>query len=246
MIETISEIVLRLAREQLAAESPAESLAPLVVQQASVANLTSADLQGLPVAETNGVEFDTARTSSPDPPCPPLLRGGAVGGVASEINDQAIVSSSEGASASSPAVPFELDEQFFPQSAEVSRSLYSSLIGEQLHDSGPAVAPPTAPLVSATGERAGLFSRFAGEQRDPPYPPLLRGGAATARDEQSIVERIDEHGRRMEEVMTGLEQSLAALFASQTESLNRLRDRLLEHDRHWLEQAANRRAAFAP
>src|SRR5262249_46819551 len=101
-------------------------------------------------------------------------------------------------------------------------------------------------LLPATEQSAGLLSGFAGERRDPPSPPLLRGGGTEARDASPIVERISEHGRRMEEVMSGLEKSLVALFATQTETLNRLRDRLPEHDRRWLEQSANRRAAFAP
>ena len=65
------------------------------------------------------------------------------------------------------------------------------------------------------------------------------------RDAQTMAETIGEHGRRMEELISGLEHSLAAMFATQTETVSRLRDRLLEHDRRWLEQSANRRAAFA-
>ena len=241
MTERISEIVLRLAREQLAVERPAESLAPLVVQQAPVANLTSTDLQGLPVAEADDHEFDAVKTSSSDPPCPRLRRGGAAEGapevgVSYETHDPSIASASDAAVASSPTVRSEFDEQPLRQSTN-STSLSSSLFSEQPDTPGTL-------LVSATEDSAALFSRFPGEQRDPPYPPLLRGGADTARDEPSIVERIDEHGRRMEDIVGGLEQSLAALFESQTETLNRLRDRVLEHDRRWLEQSANRRAAF--
>ena len=61
-----------------------------------------------------------------------------------------------------------------------------------------------------------------------------------------LIEMIGEHGRRFEEALSSLEQSLTALFTTQIETLQRLRDQARDHYRRWAEQAANRRTAFSP
>jgi hypothetical protein len=69
---------------------------------------------------------------------------------------------------------------------------------------------------------------------------------ANDRGLHSLAATISEHGRRVEDVMSDLEQSLTALFATQIAALQRLHDQARDHDRRWAEQNANRRASFAP
>src|SRR5262245_40172938 len=130
MAESISEIVIRLAREQLAAETGAPGPSMTEFQPAPSADFLPADLQRLPAAEPDGHELETAMTSSPDHPSPLFRKGGAVDAalgaeVSYEINSRANESSSEGAFASLRAVPFKLDEQALRQSTD-DTSLYSS------------------------------------------------------------------------------------------------------------------------
>jgi hypothetical protein len=261
MSETLPGIVLRLAREQLAAESGAEGGPLVMFPQAPAADeIGPADREELPATESVDNAVDSARASSSDPP---LLRGGAIEGglgvgVAYDVNNRANATAPDGALAASAPIRFEPDWPAAALSSDDNARWFSSLAGK----------PPHAPLLPATSENtsllsiltgelphpslmptaehsAVLLSGFADEQRDPPSPPLLRGGDE-ARDVQPIVASISEHGRRMEDMFGELEQSLAAMFATQAETVSRLRDRVLEHDRRWLEQSANRRAAFAP
>jgi hypothetical protein len=233
MNEQVSEIVLRLARQQLAAERGAEGQSIVMFPQASAPQeFLPAAAHGLPAADSKGHEFETTAISSTEPSHPLVRTGGEVEGAVefeialSDVADsRANASSSDGTIASSTVVPSEVDEHF------------------------------TAP---ATEDRTSLFPGLTGNQSHPPCPPLRRGGGdrATRADQSdagahsqvldAIIERIGDHGRRLDDALGELERSLAGLFASQTETLNHLRDRVLEHDRRWLEQSANRRAAFAP
>jgi hypothetical protein len=229
MTDRIPEIVLRMAREQLAADAAAADLTTPEPDLIAPDSFASEDTAGAPEELTgSGVSADSCgrdgglavtMTFSSDPPYPPLRRGGMDGAAR---------------------------EQSATRSPEVG-------------DPRPAVSP--------IGDWRAISP--ASVPRDPHCPALLRGGEAARqaapfrfgdavqpgdhsdnasdnRGVHQLLETIADHGRRFEEVLSDLEQSLAALFTTQIETLQRLRDQARDHDRRWTEQSANRRTAFSP
>ena len=60
----------------------------------------------------------------------------------------------------------------------------------------------------------------------------------------SISDTVHETSRQLEQTARDLENSLTRLFATQIETLQRLRDRVDEQERRWVEQQAARRATL--
>lgn len=57
----------------------------------------------------------------------------------------------------------------------------------------------------------------------------------------AVIARVDDGGRHVAQTLGDLETSLARLFQTQIEALQRLRERALDHERRWIEHAALRR-----
>ena len=62
------------------------------------------------------------------------------------------------------------------------------------------------------------------------------------RETGRAVETINESGRRLEDAIGDLERAMMRLFNTQIEALARLRERAEDHERRWIEQANARRA----
>ena len=76
------------------------------------------------------------------------------------------------------------------------------------------------------------------------FQPADRAATTGSSPDQSPVETVDETSRRLEQTARDLETSLTHLFTTQIESLQRLRDRVDEQERRWVEQQSARRAAL--
>ncbi len=61
---------------------------------------------------------------------------------------------------------------------------------------------------------------------------------------QSQLDAVGESSRQLEQTARDLETSLTRLFTTQIETLQRLRDRIAEHERRWVEQQGARRATL--
>ena len=76
------------------------------------------------------------------------------------------------------------------------------------------------------------------------FQPADRSATTDSSPDQSPVEAVSETSRRLEQTARDLETSLTHLFTTQIESLQRLRDRVDEQERRWVEQQSARRAAL--
>ena len=77
------------------------------------------------------------------------------------------------------------------------------------------------------------------------FEPADRSKTSTGSSpDQSPVEGVSETSRRLEQTARDLETSLTHLFTTQIETLQRLRDRVDEQERRWVEQQSARRAAL--
>lgn len=80
---------------------------------------------------------------------------------------------------------------------------------------------------------------------DDAFEPFNRSTAtAGSSSDPSPVDAVSESSRQLEQTAHDLETSLTHLFTAQIETLQRLRDRIDEHERRWVEQQGARRAAL--
>lgn len=106
-----------------------------------------------------------------------------------------------------------------------------------------------APALSAVDSLVPPFAaapRAANERlQDTPLPEDSSATMPGNAGQRQFVEAVDDGSRQLEQALHDLESSLTNLFQTQIETLNRLRDQTQQHERRWTEQTAARRAAFA-
>ena len=261
MTDRIPEIVLRLAREQLAAEGGTAGARSSGLDVIAPDDVAREDLSGKPgelsgsaiSADSRDSDAESAATMtfSPDLLNHVLRSGGnAAGPAVHSANNSPEVH--ETRSAAAQALPEQMPSQ-------IDLPLTPTM-GSQRDVAG-------GDADSTTSDWRADASAIV--PRDPPGPPWPRGEDAAPeaapfvlndavppaehfdtdagdRGLPFLVETIADHGRRFEEVLSDLEQSLTALFTTQIETLQRLRDQARDHDRRWAEQSANRRTVFSP
>jgi hypothetical protein len=220
MPQLISDIVLRLAREhlqKLAAkrQAAAESNLSVVVESLpdGAANLAIDGNADLPPAR------DAERVT--DAPSPPGAPGPAV-----PANDLPVVA------------PVASPQSFPPGHAleNVPDNPTRDLIPfEQLPF--PSPAPFDFPA------EPGLWPAVDDRQLNAAVPPdpARRFEQSPVRDEVPAA-HADDSAARLEQVTRDMEASLTRLLTTQIEALTRLRERLEDHERRWVEQASARRA----
>ena len=114
-------------------------------------------------------------------------------------------------------------------------------------DSDPAFERPHRPMpvfAAATDPPPGP-DYPADDFADDSFAPAARSAtnAGSSRD-QSSLDAVGEATRQLEQTARDLETSLTHLFTTQIETLQRLRDRVDEQERRWVEQQSARRATL--
>jgi hypothetical protein len=128
---------------------------------------------------------------------------------------------------SGPSSAPHFDESSFPSPAEA----------------GTASGPARSPAFRSTGVssvRPGPLS--GGRDAGAVFGPPTAENGTKSDSVQDLAAQIDDGSRRIAQTVGDLDTSLARLFETQIESLQRLVERALEHERRWVDAAAMRRA----
>jgi hypothetical protein len=106
----------------------------------------------------------------------------------------------------------------------------------------PFPSPTRFDFSAEPGARPAVDERLA-PAVVPPDPARRFDSPAPAWDEPAASPH-DDSATRLEQLTRDMESSLTRLLTTQIEALTRLRERLEEHERRWIEQAGARRAAM--
>ena len=229
MTESIADIVLRLAHQQLAAE-PNAKLDWIAPDSSSFPNVHLAD-RALSAAPVNSAGAESLAQETADRESLPSSVSPSPDLPSAQPRNREEVSFAEGDAPSSEHPP----SNEFPHAIDA-------------HSAPPLVPdlPPNRFDLSWHTEPETVFPAAPMIDSEVATPPARRSGRDDGnRQVEHVIETVGEHTQRLEEVLNELEQSMTSLLTTQLNSFHRLRDQAQEQERRWLEQTADRRASYS-
>jgi hypothetical protein len=267
MSESIPDVILRLARRHIPVDaampvSPAQpasepSHLPIDVPAPLPRGQDDAPSQSVPATEpeprsaVDAPDYETAAASNPQTSAAAPIDAGSV--------DIAQVRSDKHNETPDRRPPFVVQASRLPSERRTparqpatfphtdeplpSASAPESFAAER--DPPHAQPRPPAPSFTAGTNPSYRSGNPPDDFADDAFEPAARSATNTGSPrDQSSLDAVGEASRQLEQTARDLETSLTRLFTTQIETLQRLRDRVDEQERRWVEQQSARRATL--